>query len=187
MATAKLTLIGLLNWNQNLFNDIVIPDGMDRTDLINEIIIRCADYEVMYPDVTFFKQVSDHFFKKHALTFSRWWEAINMEYEPLYNYDRYEDLHDVTDDTGTTGTNSTTTGQVSAYDATDFQNRDKATGTSTTNNELNHEHTANNHIYGNIGVTTSSKMLEEYIETQKINIYERIADMYLSEMCLPVE
>ena len=95
---------------------------------------------------------------------------------------------------------------VSAYDSSTFQPKEKntndltnrdagtnsttASGNSTTTNNgsgstsRGFSHDA--HIYGNIGVTTSSKMLEEYISTQRFNVYEAIADIFVDEFCIPI-
>lgn len=180
---AKLTIFGLMAWDPTLFDNIKIPDGMEKDLLISEIQLRCADYEMMYPDADFMKTATLNFFRSHYLTFFRWWEAINKEYDPLYNYDRYEDLSDNTKE----GTNvkSSTIGKVSAYDSNDLQTNTGVEDSSS--NDYNRDFKAANHIYGNIGVTTSSAMLEEYIKTQQINIYERIAELYATNFCLMVE
>ena len=47
-----------------------------------------------------------------------------------------------------------------------------------------HIHTA--HIRGNIGVTTSSKMLEEYLQVQRFNVCDQIADLFAEELCLMI-
>lgn len=53
-------------------------------------------------------------------------------------------------------------------------------GSDTSNETYNHT----SRVYGNIGVTTSSKMLEEYLTTQRWNLYEHIADLFIDEFCI---
>lgn len=194
MASAKLTLLGLMSWDPTIFDDAVIPEGMDRQTLIDTIVLRCADYEVLYPDWGFFKQASDLFFRRHQLAFTRWWDAMLLEYEPLYNYDRYEKISeaDVSKDKmgSKTVTNDVALTDTSAYDSSSYQPAERATGDGTSNTDStadrDFKHTADNHIYGNIGVTTSSAMLKEYLEMQAVSIYDKIADLFLIEMCIPV-
>jgi len=52
----------------------------------------------------------------------------------------------------------------------------------TSNNTEQIKHTA--HLYGNIGVTTSTQMLEDFLRVERFNIYEQLADMFISELCL---
>ena len=92
--------------------------------------------------------------------------------------------------------------KTSAYDDTNFSNKEKnetttanskntsraittgatsnVIGSDTSNETYNHS----SRIFGNIGVTTSSKMLEEYLATQRWNIYEKIADLFIDEFCI---
>ena len=52
----------------------------------------------------------------------------------------------------------------------------------TSNDEVKHEA----HLYGNIGVTTSTQMLEDFLRVERWNIYEHIADIFCDEFCIPV-
>lgn len=192
MATAKVTLMGLMQWDQTLFDDIVIPEEMDKDVLIGTIQLRCADYEVLYPDWDFFKMASDLFFKKHQLTFKRWWDATHAEYDPLYNYDRYEDLNEKIKDSETSNNHAEgeTKTAVSAFDQAGFSDNGKVNDNSTSGGSLkrDHDRTNTNHIYGNIGVTTSTAMINEYLKAQaENNVYNNIADLFASEFCLLVE
>ena len=144
--------------------------------------------------------------------------AINKDYEPLYNYDRYESWTDTKEgghetdtsfdnktETETTTENDvseTTTNTRSAFDSSDYQPHDRsevsedndtdfsgstsAEGTGKEKNKYNDEGVHSGHIYGNIGVTTSSKMLSEYLSIQEWNIYDHITVMFLQEMTVPV-
>ena len=46
------------------------------------------------------------------------------------------------------------------------------------------KHTA--HLYGNIGVTTSAQLLKEFLDVERFNIYEQIADLFVDEFCVMV-
>ena len=53
-----------------------------------------------------------------------------------------------------------------------------------TNNDLN-KHDA--HIFGNIGVSTSTSILKEYAEFYKdFNLYEQIAGLFVDEFCIRI-
>ena len=214
MASCKQTMIGMYNYDNTLFDGLTLPNGINKDTAINEILMRCGEFEVNYPNISFMKQAITHWGKKHYRTFEKWIEALAIEFEPLYNYDRYEEYTDERDKKGNTKSNSkaksetdtTTTNDVelshdvSAYDSATYQPRDKEVtdgestvkgyGESETNaNEDANEnetikHTA--HLYGNIGTTKSTEMLLDYIEAERFNIYEQIADIFVDEFCIMV-
>lgn len=78
---------------------------------------------------------------------------------------------DTTAEMGRTGSRETS--------LTDSENIQTASNGS--ENEI-YNHTSR--VFGNIGVTTSSKMLEEYLDTQRFNIYDQIADIFCDEFCI---
>ena len=219
-----------------------------------------------------------HWGTKNFRTFEKWIEALSLEFNPLYNYDRYEeytdsrskeDTRDITDTRNTsntrnasdirshsdlntkndsresisnaetvTETNSTTnddtteTKSVSAYDSNTYQPKEQdvldkdvttsANDNSITSNQQNESGSAsesatgnesgsssenieglesgntnesgkenelaqhNAHLYGNIGVTTSTQMLEDFLRVERFNIYEQIADIFITEFCVLV-
>lgn len=105
---SKLTLIGIHNYtNGAIWDDIELPEGLDKDILINEIIRRNGEFPVVWPDADFLKIQIDFFFKKWKLNFSRWVEAANKEYEALYNVD----VTTTTTEEGTNEANSASSGQ----------------------------------------------------------------------------
>lgn len=135
MSSAKITLIGLYNYDDTLFDLLQVPSGIDKQTLIDNMLLRSGDFEVMYPDPDFLKYSIGAWSRKWQATFSRWTKALSLEYNPLENYDRQEEWTDNRDvsginsettsgsDSGTTSSNtegttgSTTSHNISAYDA----------------------------------------------------------------------
>lgn len=206
MASCKITMIGMYQFDNTLFDGLTLPDGINKQTAVNEILMRAGEFEVNYPDISFMKLAIEHWGNKHFRTFDKWIKALNIEFEPLYNYDRYEEYEDEKEnkqksnaksETDTTSTNDVTlTHDVSAYDAATYQPRDKEitdgdgtvkgkgeSSTDATENETL-KHTA--HLYGNIGVTTSTQLLEDYIRVERFNIYEQLADIFVDEFCIRV-
>ena len=141
--------------------------------------------------------------RKWQPTFIRWINALNIEYSPLENYDRYEHWTDEKDAT-TTGnasgnssgrTHMVDTNKISADDAGDsFTNRgqnvadgtDNGTTSSNSKSVLDDDSEHDGRIHGNIGVTTSQQMLLSELELGYWNIYEKITDLFLTEFVLPI-
>ena len=94
----KFTLDGfeafLNNANSSLFEAVPIPEGSELDIIKGVILERYGEMETLYADPYKMKFCTMLFFKKHQRTFNRWYEAINMDFEPLYNFDRYEEWED---------------------------------------------------------------------------------------------
>ena len=125
---AKLTMIGLYNFDNSLFDGLTFPDGIDKDIAVNEILMRSGEFEVLYSDLDFNKYQIGRWGAKHYRTFEKWIRALNIDYEPLENYDRIEEWTDT--NTGTQTTDSTGT---QTTDSTGTQTLNN-TGTQTTTN-----------------------------------------------------
>ena len=93
MAQSKITLIGMenyLNPDHSVFEQMQLPEGIDKDTLIGSIILRCNEFELLYSDPDFMIAAVDVWSRKNYWTFDKWVKAINIEYDPLYNYDRTE-------------------------------------------------------------------------------------------------
>ena len=228
---AKITLLGLWNYNNDLFGaEHDWPKDLDG-NLCNQCIIdRCGEFELLYPDWDYMHDVKiPLFFNKHYRTFQKWSDALNIEYDPLNNYDRTEEYTDEEHTSGsdsrsntTTGTHSNTTGEthdttrttggtsqndVYAYDsASTASPKDKRTDTGTdrdaggstvtdsgtTGGTLSETgsntgskmltHTA--HLYGNIGVTTTQKLIREQRAIDLFNVYDIIIEDFKMRFCI---
>lgn len=97
MSSATMTLIGMYNWDNTLFDNLQVPDGVDKATLIDNILIRSGEFEVMYSDFDFMKFSIGAWSRKWYPTLERWVDALSIEYNPLENYDRQEDWTDYRD------------------------------------------------------------------------------------------
>ena len=198
MSHATLSLIGLYNYDQTIFDKMQLPTGIERDTLINNILIKSGDFEVLYPQPDFLKDAIGVWSRKWQRTFTKWLEALSIEYDPLYNYDRHEEW--TTDEKGTTKTdtsdessvNGTVTNKISAYNESSFTNDSQSIteSGSESSGTANGQHQTNEirkgRAYGNIGVTTSQQMLQSELDIASWNLYEHITDIFLSEFIIPV-
>lgn len=91
---AKITTIGMYNYYSNLFDGLTFPAGIDKDIAITQILDRSSEFEILYPDPVFFSQMITFWGKKHYRTFEKWIEGLSVPFDPLYNYDRYEEYVD---------------------------------------------------------------------------------------------
>ena len=206
MSSAKVTLIGMNTYFQNagsdLFEFLDLPEGLTKQTLTDNILLEGGEFEVLYSDPVALKSYIGIWAKREQATFQRWVDALAIEYAPLENYDRNENWTDTLDSDGTsrtTGTNDTSTSgtvqtDVSAYDSSGYQPKEKITSSETVDNDTTENNTSTldntgvhaGRIHGNIGVTTSQQMLESELDLGYWNIYSRITDMFLKEFCIMI-
>lgn len=196
MSSAKITLLGFYRYNEHLFDEMELPEGIEKDTLIDTILMRGAEYDVIYSDPDFMQSLIGSWSKSWRKVFEKWLEVTNTDFAPLENYDRYEDFADTSQLSGTGSTSGSdtanATGRTSAYNTNGFTNADDSNTSATTHTDSqtasteNKVHTA--HIHGNIGVTTSSQMYREFYELmlQYGNIYNSIATVFLQAFVIPI-
>ena len=98
MSLAKITLYGMFQWMQNsqddLFSQLNLPTGMESSDLINAIMMHGAEFEVLYANPQYMQSMIGIWSNKWYHTFERWIKALDIDYDPLENYDRREEWTD---------------------------------------------------------------------------------------------
>lgn len=283
MSSAKITLLGFYKWMEDSGDDLFkafdeLPAGIDKDDLVANILLRGGEFEVLYSDPVFMQAAIGPWLKKWQRTIEKWLNALSIKYDPLYNYDRNEEwtddrtdsrIHSRTNDssesldrimnesTGKSGETSSegasttadntsmhgagnethsgsieTINEKSAFDSSTYSPKDKSTATDTTGigttndqmtvsagnsedkNSTSYSETSGalqqgnesrkisgsdqevssgqdglvhrGHMYGNIGVTTTQKLLREELEVAKFNLIDEITDLFLPEFIIPV-
>jgi len=149
MSQSKMTLIGFSNFleaeGSDLFLHLTLPTGIDVETVKTNILLRGGEFEVLYSNPYFLRDSIVTWSKKWHWTFEKWYKAINIEYNPLENYDRFESWTDKHEKEGTknsdgsnTQTNNlhfensgvdTSENLVSAFDSSTYQPHDKTQGT----------------------------------------------------------
>lgn len=195
---ATMTLIGIYNVTPNLFEFLDLPDGIDAETVRDNILLKSANFEVLYSNPEFIHDAIKVWSAKWYRTFDRWQKALAIDYAPLENYDRQEEWTDEGNGKSTvTGTTDdsvsvTTEQKVSAYNSDTMRDNVETTTGSTSESSIdntNESETKNvrtGRAHGNIGVTTSQQMLEAELSVARWNLYDHIADLFLSEFVIPV-
>lgn len=85
-----------------------LPAGIDKDTLESNIILQGGEFEVLYGDPYLLKHAVSPWVQKWYRTFEKWVTALNIEYDPLYNYDRTEEWTDTHTGTVTDAGSGTT-------------------------------------------------------------------------------
>lgn len=170
MASARLTLIGLYNYDSNLFGRLELPENIDKNIFINNLLLRYGEFGVLYSDLDFMKFAIGNWGEKYFNSFVRINKALTEEYNPIHNFDRFEDLSDTdsTDRKSTDTKNITIKGtntvvgsnevdensesKVSAYNSETYQ----PDNSNTTNTSQSNRSTSNSE-HGQTDTTSNSE------------------------------
>ncbi len=127
MSAMKVTIRGFYEFmgymEDDLFKNMVIPESplLNRNTLILNILQKSDDLESLYSDPYYIQESLTYWSKKWERTFQKWVDALNKEYEALYNIDMYQDTVDKT----TTDRDETINDTLnSARDITDHETSD---------------------------------------------------------------
>lgn len=98
MSSAKITLFTFAKYMQqhddDLFSNLLLPSGLSRDTLVENILLRGGEFEVIYSDPVFMQYAIGTWSKKWYRTMDKWLQALAIDYNPLENYDRYESIQD---------------------------------------------------------------------------------------------
>ena len=50
-----LSIMGLYEYDNTLFQGLQVPEGVSKEHVINEIMLQCAELEVLYPELNIMK------------------------------------------------------------------------------------------------------------------------------------
>lgn len=121
--TAKITLTGMTKYmldvyNVDIFEGMELPDDIDKDLAIDTIMFNGGEFEVLYADPYTMASAIKNWSKTHYRTFDKWKKALDVEYNPLENYDRNETEGGTTNTSGgyTSTLNNTTSGTTTTTD-----------------------------------------------------------------------
>lgn len=101
MSTMNLTLIGMYNYDSHLFDELTLPEEIDKQLFINNLLFKSGEFELLYPSADFMKPMIKVWGMKWYPTFEKWLEGQKATWNPIENYDRYEESDDTNNATDT--------------------------------------------------------------------------------------
>lgn len=202
-----LSILGMLEEHPTLLDDLQYPAALDEDTLKSNIIIECAELEVLYSDPEFFQTAIKYWSKAELPTWQKIYDLSVLEYNPIENYDRLEEETEngtgsrATENSGNSRGTSTDRNSTNNYvygfnsssdvphdrSQQDGYNENSQNVSNTGNETATDNRTRNSHIHGNIGVTTSQQMIESSLELEpKLNLINYIVSAFKCRFCLLV-
>ena len=208
-----LTVEGLYNYDNTLFDGFNVPEGLVKDIAINAILMRTRELEILYPDFSYMKNRITIWSNKYQFNWKKLYDTTVLEYNPIENYDRVEDLTDTDDESSSSARDNTIkststneimnnvniTDQNTAFNAgladhakqiTDGDTTENGSITNTEKENVNdgrtRTHTKKGRTHGNVGVTTSQQMIQSERDLVVFNLYDVIAESFIENFCLMV-
>lgn len=171
--TPKITMIGMYNHDEKLFDEMTLPPEINKEDFINTFLLNYGEFPVMYPSWQILKFAIGVWSKKWYHSIERIIRAMTEEYDPLHNFDRHELYTDTENksekntmsygstitetDSREISTDGTNEAEVSAYNEDDYQPDNKQTINNTESHsgsiETERDGKDTNDMTGNRGLT----------------------------------
>lgn len=206
MRRMKITIVGMYNYDETLFDRLSLPDGLLPETLIGYILRECGDLGLTYPDWEWMYRWIGEWSEGNQYKWKTLAASMNFDYDPIQNYNRTTEST-ISDEGANRNLNATTR---TSYGENDTDVKDKVAAFNEVepklkNNvitELDYEdvsmvdgwgiETRGNQrkvtekSSGNIGVTTSQRMLELERGIADFNLYEQIAMEFKRTFCIMV-
>lgn len=88
---ATLSILGLYQHDQTLFDEMIIPAVLDRQTLIDNILYESASLEAYYSNPDFMKFMIGRWSFMNQTVWEKMLATTTLEYNPIHNYDRTEE------------------------------------------------------------------------------------------------
>lgn len=152
----RLVQSGLVQGVTDLWDGLTVPEGANKQTLVDAILYRSFEFPVIYMDARTVHDQITIVAEMYADSMARTWTALTAEYNPIHNFDRYEEYTDNREGSDTRKGTSTQTGTGKSSE-TSNDSGTSATGyvgdTATTYNPANKTDTSN---AGNVSGTSQT-------------------------------
>lgn len=188
----KLSILGLYNHYDDIFDRLVVPSTVDRNTVIHKILYDLAELSLVYTSADLVRDMIGVWSEAMLPSWERMAVALNAEYNPIHNYDRTEEWRDSTKESSSEHSESSgsSTEAVSGYNTgAGMADSSRNSGSNEQDRGQNREasSTRTGRAYGNIGVTTTMQMIREEMNLREdFNIYDVITQSFKAKFCVMV-
>lgn len=197
---AMFSILSLYAYDNTIFDDMELPEDVDRQTIIDKICFDNAELSLIYIDPDAVKQLIKNWSTVQCPNWTRIAEALEAEYSPIENYDR----HELWTDTGSSSTQDSTTGSTQQTTGTTRKvagwNNDSSltpsegvdsTGSGSSTQQSTGSGTTNNRregrTHGNIGVTTAQDMITQEVKLRgSITLADVISSSFRKHFCIMI-
>lgn len=190
---ATISLAALYNWDQTIFDNLALPQNVSKEVVVYNTLYETQELECTIPDPDRLKEAIGNWSSTMLYSWTKLQETLNLDYDPIANYDRTEEEEIEHSETGsdTSSGGDTTNGYTAGFnDAGTYANVPASKTVSdlgsTVDSERSFTDSRTVHAYGNIGVTTTQQMIQQEREVAQFNLINHIVNDIKNQFCLLV-
>lgn len=206
-----LSIMGMYEYDSTIFDGFDSPSYIDddnvvhtlnRDDVINNILLQCAELELVYPSIQMMKFAISVWSASNSRTWDKLYKSMYLEYNPLWNVDANETETETNErdisrqHTGSNNetVNLTNTESVKGFNDNNWSDSKRNINSGSDNNAITNNETVNDdnerilskRRTGNIGVTSSQSLVMSEREVAEFSIIEYITQSFKERFCLLV-
>lgn len=84
---ATMDLIAAYNYDPSVLDLLELPEAIDRSSLIDNLLMETAEREIIYSNIGFLKQAIGSWSKKNKPVWEELYKTTQYEYNPIWNKD----------------------------------------------------------------------------------------------------
>lgn len=214
MIRSTLSILGMYNYRPDIFDGFKLPKGVSIDILEPELLSQLAELELLYSDADVMKTLISAWSSRRLYAWTKLYDTTKFEYNPIWNKDGVvteTETRDLTGDDletrnlqnkGATKNVASSTEHVDVYgfnsgnkspseetkiNSENTENAEEANTGTVKNDRAESETIKRSRLeQGNIGVTTTQRMIKEEREIADFDIYQYIIDDFKDRFCLLV-
>ena len=142
--SATMSLLGLYSYDNTIFDELVLPEALDSSVLVDNLLMDAASLEILYPDPVFLKEAIGRWSAKRIGVWNELYATTQYEYNPIHNYDRTEEWTDTESGSGSDNVESSSSGSTSGSSSGSSSGDGTATASATAYNSDTFKDTGKN-------------------------------------------
>lgn len=175
---ALFSIMGMYEYNPTIFDGFQVPEGINRETVINNILLNCAELEIIYSDDDIMKLAISTWSESNQISWNKLYKTMTIDYNPLWNVDAY--IEEV--GSGNRQNQGTSVDAVQGFNSSSWADANK----NTINANDDFSDTRSIRRTGNIGVTSSQQLIQAEREVADFNMVEYITKSFKKRFCLMI-
>lgn len=182
---ATMSLWAMYQWDRTLFDGLQVPSGIDKSTIVNNLIMESAELEVLYTDPDFLKQAIKYWSDSRQRAWNMMQKVMYEEYDPFINIKRDEVRTIVQDRDLTTDNDGSNTLNTNAWNSDDPVQREQQVIDTTVKNTGNVTTTEHFHVEGDSAITDAQDVaVKEFKLRADYDLIRYIITDFKKRFCL---
>ena len=186
--TRYISLQGLYDLDNTIFEKMVLPNGLDKNVFINNLLEQSYEFEVLYPNPMYMKNMLEQYSLMKLPQWQRMYNIMTKEYNALENAQLVEEVTTNTtgNTTGNNASNANNINKVTGYDSVNAvpSGENESTSNDSYTNNSTGKSTVKSERHGSIGVVTPQSMLQQELQVCMHNVMTYIIDDILQKFTI---